>query len=61
MNTRRKINLDPLSVEPADVWTARIDTRDCDRAPHIVKEENGIIGDFIEAMREVERCASTSQ
>ena len=33
-------------VEPADVWTSRMDARFRDRAPHIIKEANGIKGDF---------------
>ncbi len=28
------------------MWTARIDTHYRDRAPHIVKEANGLTGDF---------------
>ena len=46
MTQQRVLSADSHVVEPADVWTARMDTRYRDRAPHIVKEANGITGDF---------------
>ena len=46
MTQQRVLSADSHVVEPADVWTARMDMRYRDRAPHIVKEANGITGDF---------------
>ena len=33
-------------VEPADLWTDRIEARFRDRAPHVIQEAGGIEGDF---------------
>jgi predicted TIM-barrel fold metal-dependent hydrolase len=46
MSLNRVLSADSHVVEPADVWTSRIDARYRDRAPHVVKEANGIKGDF---------------
>src|SRR2546429_1192547 len=46
MSMNRVLSADSHVVEPADVWTTRIDTRFRDRAPHIEKEVNGVKGDF---------------
>ena len=46
MRQRKIFSADSHVVEPADVWTTRIDASFRDRAPHIVKEANGIKGDF---------------
>lgn len=46
MSTTKIFSADSHVVEPADVWTARIEARFRDRAPHIVKEANGVKGDF---------------
>jgi hypothetical protein len=46
MSLHRVLSADSHVVEPADVWTSRIDARYRDRAPHVVKEANGIKGDF---------------
>jgi hypothetical protein len=46
MSLNKVLSADSHVVEPADVWTARIDARYRDRAPHVVKEAGGIKGDF---------------
>jgi predicted TIM-barrel fold metal-dependent hydrolase len=46
MALQRVLSADSHVVEPADVWTSRLDTRYRDRAPHVVKETNGMQGDF---------------
>lgn len=40
------LSADSHVVEPADLWTSRIDARFRDRAPHVVKEANGVAGDW---------------
>ena len=46
MSMNRVLSADSHVVEPADVWTSRIDARFRDRAPHVEKEVNGVQGDF---------------
>src|SRR5262250_661936 len=46
MSLNKVLSADSHVVEPADVWTSRIDARYRDRAPHVVKEVNGVTGDF---------------
>ena len=46
MGLSRVLSADSHVVEPADVWTARIDAPYRDRAPRVVKEVNGAKGDF---------------
>src|ERR1700752_2813907 len=46
MAQQQVLSADSHVVEPADVWTTRMDARYRDRAPHIEKEANGIKGDF---------------
>ena len=46
MRSAQIFSADSHVVEPADVWTSRMDARFRDRAPHIIKEANGIKGDF---------------
>lgn len=41
---KRVLSADSHVVEPADMWTARIDAHYRDRALHVVKEANGITG-----------------
>ena len=42
----RMISADSHVLEPADLWTARIDARFRDRAPRVVKEADGMTGDL---------------
>ena len=42
----RVLSADSHVVEPADLWTTRIDKRFRDRAPHVVPEVSGIQGDW---------------
>ena len=37
----RIISSDSHIVEPAEVWTSRIESKFKDRAPHVVREEDG--------------------
>ncbi len=46
MSTTKVLSADSHVVEPADLWTARMDSRFRDRAPHIKKEVDGVKGDF---------------
>ena len=46
MSAAQIFSADSHVVEPADVWTSRMDARFRDRAPHIIKEASGIKGDF---------------
>ncbi len=49
MAEERIVSADSHVIEPADVWTARIDRRFADRAPHVVTEFKGKTGDFFVA------------
>jgi hypothetical protein len=40
------ISADSHVIEPADLWTTRVDRRFRERAPRIVKEVGGVAGDF---------------
>ncbi len=40
------ISADSHVIEPADLWTSRIDRQFRDRAPRVVKELDGVKGDF---------------
>ena len=42
----RVISADSHVIEPADLWTSRIEQRYRDRAPHVIKEFRGVEGDF---------------
>lgn len=42
MSVAQIFSADSHVVEPADVWTSRLDACFRDRAPHIIKEANGI-------------------
>ena len=46
MTAERIVSADSHVVEPADVWTARIEPRFADRAPHVVKKVGKREGDF---------------
>ena len=46
MNANGLISADSHVVEPANLWTTRIDKRFRARAPHIEKEMKGVKGDF---------------
>jgi predicted TIM-barrel fold metal-dependent hydrolase len=46
MAAERIVSADSHVIEPADVWTARIDRRFADRAPRVVNEWNGRVGDY---------------
>ena len=49
MPAERIVSADSHVIEPADVWTARIERRFADRAPHVVHEFNGKSGDYFVA------------
>ncbi|HMD05244.1 MAG TPA: hypothetical protein VKG68_08200, partial [Candidatus Binatus sp.] len=49
MEAERILSADSHVVEPADVWTARIDQRFLDRAPRVIKNFGGREGDFFAA------------
>jgi uncharacterized protein len=49
METERILSADSHVIEPADVWTARIDKRFADRAPRVIKNFGGREGDFFAA------------
>jgi predicted TIM-barrel fold metal-dependent hydrolase len=49
MTQERIVSADSHVIEPADVWTARIERRFADRAPHVVTEFKGKTGDFFVA------------
>jgi predicted TIM-barrel fold metal-dependent hydrolase len=40
------VSADSHVIEPADLWTTRIERRFRDRAPHVVSEHGGVKGDF---------------
>src|SRR5579875_941488 len=46
MSAERIVSADSHVVEPADVWTARIERRFADRAPHVVNRHGKLEGDF---------------
>src|SRR5579884_1460621 len=46
MTAERIVSADSHVVEPADVWTARIDRRFAARAPHVVRNHGKLEGDF---------------
>jgi uncharacterized protein len=46
MTVERIVSADSHVVEPADVWTARIEPRFADRAPHVVNKHGKLEGDF---------------
>ena len=49
METQRILSADSHVIEPADVWTARIDKRFLDRAPRVIKRTGDREGDFFVA------------
>jgi len=49
MAAERIVSADSHVIEPPDVWTARIERRFADRAPHVVNEYNGKAGDYFVA------------
>jgi hypothetical protein len=49
METEKILSADSHVIEPADVWTARIDPRFLDRAPRVIKNFGGRDGDFFSA------------
>jgi predicted TIM-barrel fold metal-dependent hydrolase len=46
MAPEKIVSADSHVVEPADVWTSRIEPRFADRAPHVVKNHGKLQGDF---------------
>jgi predicted TIM-barrel fold metal-dependent hydrolase len=46
MAVERIVSADSHVVEPADVWTARMEPRFADRAPHVVQNHGKLEGDF---------------
>jgi predicted TIM-barrel fold metal-dependent hydrolase len=49
MSSERILSADSHVIEPADVWTARIDRRFAERAPKVVKRAGDREGDFFVA------------
>jgi predicted TIM-barrel fold metal-dependent hydrolase len=49
MLPERILSADSHVIEPADVWTSRIDRRFADRAPRVIDEAGGRKGDFFVA------------
>src|SRR5260370_12364887 len=49
MEPRRILSADSHVIEPADVWTSRIEKRFLDRAPRVVKRAGEREGDFFVA------------
>ena len=49
MEPRRILSADSHVIEPADVWTSRIDKRFLDRAPRVIKHAGSHEGDFFVA------------
>lgn len=49
MATERILSADSHVIEPANVWTDRIEKRFHDRAPHVVKQAGNLMGDFFVA------------
>jgi predicted TIM-barrel fold metal-dependent hydrolase len=49
MTLERILSADSHVIEPADVWTSRIDRRFLDRAPRVVKQAGNRTGDFFVA------------
>jgi uncharacterized protein len=46
MAAERIVSADSHVIEPADVWTARMESRFADRAPHVVQDHGKLKGDF---------------
>jgi len=46
MAAERIVSADSHVIEPADVWTARMESRFADRAPHVVQNHGKLKGDF---------------
>jgi len=49
MDAERILSADSHVIEPADVWTARIEKRFLERAPRVIKNFGGRDGDFFAA------------
>src|SRR5258708_36044574 len=49
MDAQKILSADSHGIEPADVWTARIDKRFLDRAPRVIKHAGSREGDFFVA------------
>src|SRR5258708_34195283 len=49
MQSQRILSADSHVIEPADVWTSRIEKRFLDRAPRVVKRAGEREGDFFVA------------
>lgn len=49
MDAQKILSADSHVIEPADVWTARIDKRFLDRAPRVIKHAGSREGDFFAA------------
>jgi predicted TIM-barrel fold metal-dependent hydrolase len=49
MDAQKILSADSHVIEPADVWTARIDKRFLDRAPRVIKHAGSREGDFFVA------------
>jgi predicted TIM-barrel fold metal-dependent hydrolase len=49
MDAQKILSADSHVIEPADVWTSRIDRRFLDRAPRVIKHAGGREGDFFVA------------
>lgn len=49
MNAQRILSADSHVIEPADVWTSRIEKRFRDRAPRVIKHSGSREGDFFVA------------
>jgi hypothetical protein len=49
METERILSADSHVIEPADIWTARIEKRFLHRAPRVIKKFGGREGDFFAA------------
>src|SRR5208282_2379982 len=49
MDAQKILSADSHVIEPADVWTSRIDRRFLDRAPRVVKHAGSREGDFFVA------------
>jgi predicted TIM-barrel fold metal-dependent hydrolase len=49
MDAQKILSADSHVIEPADVWTARVDKRFLDRAPRVIKHAGSREGDFFVA------------
>ena len=47
MAAERIVSADSHVVEPADVWTARIEPRFADRAPHVIRKTPAAMSLFV--------------